>query len=140
VSTDDVVLNKAAAIERCIRRVREVYAGNPANLHDDLTKQDSIVLNLQRACEAAIDLAMYLVRRGRLGIPQESRDAFRLLVGAGQLDAALAERLLRMVGFRNVAVRDDTKLDLAIVRAIVEKQLDDLLRFSSAAIRATSSG
>jgi uncharacterized protein YutE (UPF0331/DUF86 family) len=140
VSTDDVVLNKAAAIERCIRRVREVYAGDPANLRDDLTKQDSIVLNLQRACEAAIDLAMYLVRRGRLGIPQESRDAFRLLVGAGQLDAALAERLLRMVGFRNVAVHDYTRLDLAIVRAIIEKHLDDLLRFSTAAIRATSSG
>ncbi len=140
MSTDDVVLNKAAAIERCIRRVREVYAGDPANLDDDLTKQDSIVLNLQRACEAAIDLAMYLVRRGRLGIPQESRDAFRLLVGAGQLDTALAERLLRMVGFRNVAVHDYTQLDLAIVRAIVEKHLDDLLRFSSAAIRATSSG
>ena len=45
-----------------------------------------------------------------------------------------------MVGFRNVAVRDYTRLELAIVRAIIEKQLGDLLRFSSGAIRATSSG
>ena len=140
MSTDDVVLNKAAAIERCIRRVREVYAGDPANLRDDLTKQDSIVLNLQRACEACIDLAMYLVRRARLGIPQESRDAFALLAAAGQLDAAVADGLVRMVGFRNVAVHDYTRLDLEIVRAIVERHLDDLLRFSSGAIRATSRG
>jgi uncharacterized protein YutE (UPF0331/DUF86 family) len=137
VSTDDVALNKAAAIERCIRRVREVYAGDPSNLSDDLTRQESIVLNLQRACEASIDLAMHLVRRARLGIPQESRDAFDLLVGAGRLEPGLAESLKRMVGFRNVALHDYTRLDLAIVRAIIEKHAEDLLRFASAAIRVS---
>jgi hypothetical protein len=50
---DDVILNKAAAIERCLHRVREVYADDDRNLREDLTRQDSIVLNLQRACEAA---------------------------------------------------------------------------------------
>jgi uncharacterized protein YutE (UPF0331/DUF86 family) len=138
VSTDDVVLNKASTIERCLRRVREVYAGNPANLSDDPTKQDSIVLNLQRACEAGIDLAMHLVRKHRLGIPQDSRDAFDLLARSGRLDSRLADSLKRMIGFRNVAVHDYTRLDLAIVRAIVEKQMDDLARFSSAAIRGAS--
>ena len=86
---DDVILNKAAIIERCVQRVRHVYADDPSNLTTDLTRQDSIVLNLQRACEAAIDLAMHLVRRYQLGIPQESRDAFDLLVTSGRLDADL---------------------------------------------------
>lgn len=72
---DDVVLNKAAIIERCIARVREEYAGDEQNLVANITRQDSIVLNLQRACEAAIDLAMHLVRERHLGIPQETRDA-----------------------------------------------------------------
>ena len=119
-----------------LRHNFSVYAGNPANLSDDLTSQDSIVLNLQRACEAAIDLAMHLVRKHRLGIPQDSRDAFDLLVAAGKLEAPLAESLKRMVGFRNVAVHSYTRIDLAIVRAIIERHADDLLRFSSAAIRA----
>lgn len=55
---DDVILNKAAIIERCVARVREEYADDERNLTDNLTRQDSIILNLQRACEAAIDLAM----------------------------------------------------------------------------------
>ena len=135
---DDVILAKAAAIERCVRRVREVYAGDPANLTDDLTRQDSIILNLQRACEAVIDLAMHLVRKGRLGIPQDSREAFDLLVSERRLDAKLAESLKRMVGFRNVAVHDYIRLSLAIVRAIIEKHLDDLVRFSSEAVRKAS--
>ncbi len=138
MSTDDVALNKAASIERCIRRIREEYAGKPSNLSDDQTKQDAIVLNLQRACEAAIDLAMHLVRRRRLGIPQDSREAFDLLVRAGALEPILGETLKRMVGFRNVAVHDYTRLSLPIVRAIVENHLDDLLAFSGAAIRGES--
>ena len=72
---DDIVLNKMEMINRCIKRVHEVYEGNPANL-DDYTKQDSIILNLQRACEASIDLAMHVVAVKRLGIPQNSRDSF----------------------------------------------------------------
>ena len=127
---DDVVLNKAAIIERCVRRVREEYADEAGNLRENLTRQDSIILNLQRACEAAIDLAMHVVRDRRLGIPQESRDAFELLRDAGLLSADLAERMMKMVGFRNIAVHDYRKLDLDIVRGIVTDHLGDFLEFS----------
>ena len=64
---EDVIVNKTSIIERCLRRVREEYDDDPANLHDDITKQDAIILNLQRACQAAIDLAMHLVREHGLG-------------------------------------------------------------------------
>jgi len=36
------------------------YEGHPNNLKD-FTKQDSIILNIQRACETSIDLAMHIV-------------------------------------------------------------------------------
>ncbi len=94
------------------------------------------MLNLQRACEACIDLAMHRARRHGLGVPQDSRGAFDLLVDAGRLDAALADALEAMVGFRNVAVQDYTRLDLAIVHAIVERHTNDLLAFASASLRA----
>lgn len=132
---DDVVLNKAAVIERCAQRVREEYADDDANLTADLTKQDSIILNIQRACEAAIDLAMHLVRKERLGLPQESRDAFDLLSRTGKLDSSLAAALKRMVGFRNVAVHDYQRLNLDVVRAIVVSHLADLTSFGRLAIR-----
>jgi uncharacterized protein YutE (UPF0331/DUF86 family) len=136
VSTDDVTLNKAASIERCLARIRAVYAGKPANLNSDLTRQESILLNLQRACEAAIDLAMHRVRRDKLGIPQDSRDAFDLLVRAGMLEPSIAEGLKRMVGFRNIAVHDYTRLDLEIVRAILDRHLGDLEQFAADSVRA----
>ena len=136
MSTADVALNKAAIIERCVRRAREVYAGDEANLTSDLTRQDSIILNIQRACEAAVDLAMHLVRMHRLGIPQESRDAFDLLATAGKLEPELAAVLKRMVGFRNIAVHDYQRLNLDVVRAILQRQLDDLLAFAQLGVRS----
>jgi len=127
---DDVVLNKVSVIERCLARVREEHGGDDGVLARDQTKQDSIVLNLQRACEASIDLGMHLVRQARLGIPQDSRDAFDLLVPGAGLDAELAGRLKRMVGFRNVAVHDYQTLNLDIVRAIIHDHLADLTAFA----------
>ena len=58
---DDVILAKVEIIERCLHRIREEYAGVPANLYDNWTRQDSILLNLERACQASIDLALRLV-------------------------------------------------------------------------------
>ena len=127
---DDVVLNKAAIIERSLGRVAAEHAGDDANLLANQTRQDSIVLNLQRATEAAIDLAMHLVRKHRLGIPQDSRDAFELLRRASRLDEPLAAELTKMVGFRNVAVHQYQQLDLAIVRMIVRERTADLRRFA----------
>ena len=128
---DDVLLNKAAIMERCLRRVAEEYAGTPARLLDP-THQDAIVLNLERACQAAIDAAMYLVAQDHLGVPQASADAFTLLEKAGRLDRGLAARLRAMVGFRNVAVHEYQKLNLEILQAIVESRGSDFVAFCAA--------
>lgn len=133
---DDVVLGKVEVIERCVRRVREVHADDPVAFRGDLTRQESVLLNLQRACEAAIDLAMHLVRVDRLGLPKASREAFDLLEGAGTLPADLARALRGMVGFRNVAVHDYRRLDLDVVESIVARHLDDLLAFTRIAVRS----
>ena len=135
---DDVVLNKVATLERCVARVREEYAGSPDNLVADVRRQDSIVLNLLRACETSIDLAMHVVRRRRLGIPQESREAFTMLRDAGLLEGGLTDRLMRMVGFRNVAVHQYQQLRIEALRDIVETRLDDLLSFARWALTTQS--
>jgi uncharacterized protein YutE (UPF0331/DUF86 family) len=131
---DDVLLNKVAIVERCLARIQDEYAGDERNLRENLTRQDSIILNLQRACEAVIDLAMAQVKDRRLGPPQESRHAFELLRDAGLIDGDLARRMPGMVGFRNVAVHDYRRLNLDVVNAIVTKRLGDFRDFTRRAI------
>jgi uncharacterized protein YutE (UPF0331/DUF86 family) len=122
---DDVSLNKAQIIERCIRRIEEEYGGDPANL-SNITRQDSIILNLLRACEAAIALAMHWVSEKGWGVPNTSREAFDFLVEHGAIEASLANRLKAMLGFRNIAVHDYQKMNLDILHEIIAKHLGDL--------------
>ncbi len=131
---DDIVINKIQTIERCIKRVLEEYRSNPENLHN-YTKQDSIILNIQRSCEAAIDLAMHLVSEKALGIPQSSREVFDIITETGYIDANLAGRLKAMVGFRNIAVHDYQKLNLNIVQEIIKNHLNDLKRFAEIVLK-----
>ncbi|REB05165.1 DUF86 domain-containing protein [Sporosarcina sp. BI001-red] len=126
---NDVILNKTAVIERGLSRIHEVYEGNRENL-TDYTKQDSIILNIQRACEASIDLAMHVVSERKLGVPKASREVFRFLQEAKLIEADLASSLMNMVGFRNIAVHDYQTLDLDILEAILEKHIDDFRSFS----------
>ena len=93
-------------------------------------------MNLQRACEAFIDLAMHAVRLRELGLPKDSRDAFTLLERAGLLSGQLAGRMKKMVGFRNVAVYDYRAIDWAVVRSILKNDLVEVREYSAHMVRA----
>jgi len=131
---DDVLLNKAATIERCVARAREEYAHDPATFASNYTRQDAAILNIQRACEAALDMGQHLIRREKLGIPQSARDVFALLAQGGWISAALAESLKHMVGFRNIAVHDYQTMQLPITVSIIEAHLDEFLQYSQAVL------
>ena len=138
LAMNDVILNKIATIERCVKRIHEVYEGNPGTL-SDYTKQDSIILNIQRACEASIDLAMHIVSERKLGVPKASREAFKLLQDAGLIDETLAKTLMNMVGFRNIAVHDYQALQLEILQAILEKHINDFTQFTKVVLEIEAS-
>ncbi len=135
---DDVLINKAATIERCVARAREEYFSDPATFATNFTRQDAAILNIQRACEAALDMGQHLIRRDRLGLPQSARDVFTLLAQAGRIEKPLAEGLQRMVGFRNIAVHDYQTLQLPITVAIIEKHLDEFLDYSKALLQGAA--
>jgi len=132
---DDVLINKAAIIERCVARAREEYDKDPATFAADFTRQDAAILNIQRACEAALDMGQHLVRRERLGVPQSARDVFALLAQAGWVDAPLADAMKRMVGYRNVAVHEYQALQLPITVAVIREHLGEFTHYAKQLLR-----
>jgi uncharacterized protein YutE (UPF0331/DUF86 family) len=133
---DDVIISKAAIIERCVARAREEYAKEPATFATDFTRQDAAILNIQRACEAALDAGQHLIRNRRLGVPQSARDVFALLAAGGLINADLADKLKKMIGFRNIAVHQYQDLLVAITIAVITRGLDALLDFSRTLLRS----
>ena len=127
--TDDVLLAKLGHLQHALQRIRDVTGGNPDAI-DDIDIQDIVVLNLQRAIQAAIDLAAWYITRRKLGLPDTLKAHFTLLQQAGVIDAELARNLEAMVGFRNIAVHEYQRLDPAIIKAILREHLSDLETFS----------
>ena len=75
---NDVPLAKVASILKCLKRVQEDFESENA-FRNSITKQDAVVLNLQRACEASIDIANHIVKEKRLGLPKFARESLELL-------------------------------------------------------------
>ena len=114
--SDDVLLNKAATIERCVARAREEYTADPDTFASNFTRQDA-------------DMGHHIIRRESLGLPQSSRDVFAVLAHALWLEADTAEAMKRMVGFRNIAVHEYQTLLLPIMVNIIQFHLEDFLHF-----------
>ena len=123
------MLHKISFIERYKKRVLDVYAQNPENLKDFI-KQDSIILNIQRAIEACVFLAMYIVSQERLGLPQTTQEAFDMLQSNSIIDEEIANRMKAMVDFRNIAIRDYQDIDLDILQQIIDKHIEDFTSFT----------
>ena len=129
--TADVALGKLASIERCLGRIRSVTAGDP-NAVDDLDTEEIVVLNLQRAIQATIDLAAHLISGRPWGLPDSLKAHFQILADHGVVVPDLSRRLQAMVGFRNIAVHDYDRIDRDILKSIVRERLGDLEDFARA--------
>lgn len=135
---DRRILDKIETVERCVRRAREEYAGDPAGFASDVSRQDAAVLNIQRACEACIDIGNVLVRDHRLGLPRTNAEVFDLLAKADWIAPDPAGALRRLVGYRNVAVHRYVELSLEVTVAVIETRLDDCLVFTRAVLARLS--
>ncbi|MFH0992193.1 MAG: DUF86 domain-containing protein [bacterium] len=130
----DVVFAKIGIIKRCLKRISLVTALDPNRL-DDIDRQDIFVLNLQRAVQAAIDLAAHIVASEGFGVPQDMKEHFRFLRDNTIIDHDLCEKMERMIGFRNIAVHEYQEINLDILRKILVSNLKDLEVFYTAIVK-----
>lgn len=121
----DVVLAKLGTIDRCLARIEEANGKRRADLLP-ADVEDITVINLQRAVQAATNLAIHVVATEGYGTPDSMADAFTLLERRGMIESELAENLRRMMEFRNRSIYEYTSIDPDIVQGIVENRLGDL--------------
>lgn len=129
----EIVLAKVTTIDRCLARIAEVGSGRGGAL-TPVDIEDITILNLTRAAQATIDLATHVVTTEAYGLPDSVGAAFDILAKHGIIASDLAERMRRMVGFRNIAVHDYQTLDPNVIQSIVRRHLEDLRAFARAII------
>ena len=131
---EDLVYEKVRNIQNCLKRIRDVTHHDPNSL-DNLDVQDIFTLNLQRAIQSALDLASHVVASEGLGLPENLKENFVLLGKSKIISKEQAKHMENMVGFRNIAVHEYQKLDVNVLKSILQHNLKDLEEFYSAVVR-----
>jgi len=133
-----VLAERAAAIRRHLARVAEKLPASAADLAASSDASDAVILHLWQATQIAIDLAVSACVAHGAGTPQSYADAFRRLEAALFIEPALADRLVRAAGFRNVVAHAYENIDMVRVHGAARSGPADLLAFVAALDRASN--
>ena len=124
-----VLAERTMAVQRHLARVADRLPASRAGLQPATDASDAVVLHLWQATQIVIDVALGACLALRLGAPGSYADAFRRLQNAGIVEPALAARLVRAAGFRNVVAHAYESLDLKRVHRAAADGPADLLKF-----------
>lgn len=131
-----VLAERTLALERHLARVAEKLPPDADGLVASSDASDAVVLHLWQATQLAIDLAVSACVAHGAGTPQSYADAFRRLQTAGLIEGALADRLVRAAGFRNLVAHAYERLDMTRVHHAARTGPVDLRAFVAAIARA----
>jgi uncharacterized protein YutE (UPF0331/DUF86 family) len=128
----DLLAERVMVVRRHLVRVAERLPARASDLRPATDRSDAVILHLWQAVQVVIDLAVSACLRWNLGAPASYAEAFRRLAGAGIIDEALAGRLGRAAGFRNVIAHAYDQLDMTRVFRAATDGPRDLEAFLSA--------
>jgi uncharacterized protein YutE (UPF0331/DUF86 family) len=131
--TLEVILEKIESLRRCLLRIEEKAKLGKIYFLDNLDAQDVVVLNLERSVQLCVDMAAHIVARDEFSVaPNSMSESFQRLQGFGIVSEQQATRMIKAVGFRNLAVHEYAELDPEIVFKVATEHLDDFRSFVAA--------
>ena len=130
----EVIEQKLESLRRCLMRIGEKCPDVPDVLATDPDAQDIVALNLTRAVQLCVDIGAHLIAGKEIPPPETMGHTFDVLADLEYITPALAIRLKKAVGFRNIAVHNYQAIDWAIVHAIATRNLSDFSDFAKAVV------
>lgn len=122
----DLIMTKAASVEKCLNRIAYKSRVDLDTFLDDLDRQEIILFNIQMAIQNCIDIASHIISDEGLGIPGSTNDMFYLLEENGYLSRDLTEKMVKAVGFNNLMLHEHEKVEMDQVFTIARKNISDL--------------
>lgn len=127
----DLLQRKLEMLMRCLERIRSHKIETLEDLESNLDKQESIILNLQRAVQICIDIGNHLLLDYSI-TPVTMADTFKRMAEKELITETNASNMAKAAAFRNIAVHQYDILDNKIVLTIVKEHLQDFEDFAKA--------
>ncbi|MEN9558999.1 MAG: hypothetical protein RLZZ502_210 [Pseudomonadota bacterium] len=125
-----IVQSKLESLRLCVLRLEQKCPKTLALLEQDIDAQDILSVNLSRAVQLCVDLAMHRIAGMGQKVPPTMAGCFELLQKEEVLGIDLLNQLKRAVGFRNLIVHQYDEIDWAIVFQICTVHLNTFKQFA----------
>jgi uncharacterized protein YutE (UPF0331/DUF86 family) len=135
-----LIEEKLEALRHCVQRLRNKCPEQAERLIQDEDLQDIIAINLARAVQLCVDIAVHIIAETDEHAPNTMAEAFEALHRLGVLSPTTAGKMKQAVGFRNIAVHSYEKIDWEIVQSICTHRLEDFREFSHSIVQAMERG
>lgn len=129
MSTLRVAENKISAVRKYLKILSEYKGFGQAEIVSDIHKKGALERYLYLAVQATIDLAEAIIAYKKFRKPTNMAEAFYILNEEGIITYELAEKMISMVGFRNIITHDYGKINYDIVYDILQNKLSDIEEF-----------
>jgi uncharacterized protein YutE (UPF0331/DUF86 family) len=127
---DPVILQKIDSLNRCIARIEEKRPASLSILQENIDLQDIVAINLERAVQQCVDIAMNILSFRELPVPSTMSEAFDELLQIGIINEDVCLNMKNAVGFRNAIVHAYRKINWSIVWDIISNRLGDFRGFA----------
>ncbi len=121
-----VILKKISYIRHNLSRLGDKVNISLESFKKDLDIQDVVLHNVQHAVQGCIDIGSHIISDEGWGVAGGLNEIFYILNEKGVIKRGLTERMVSMVGFRNILVHEYEDVDLDIVYNILHSRLKDI--------------
>lgn len=121
-----IILKKLSNVRHNILRLNSKLCFSLDDFKADFDLQDIVLHNLQLAIQGCIDIGSHIVADEGWGVAGSFSEIIYILQEKGVIDSDLTEKLVSMVGFRNILVHGYEDIELDIVFNILHNCLQDI--------------
>jgi uncharacterized protein YutE (UPF0331/DUF86 family) len=129
MSSLKVIENKKSSIQKYLSILQRYKKKSKKEIQDSIDLKGALERYLYLAIQSTIDLAEAIIAYKNFRKPSTMTEAFYILNEEGMISGALANRLAKMVGFRNIIAHDYEKMDYDIVINVLKHSLKDIEKF-----------
>jgi Uncharacterized conserved protein len=124
-----VIENKISYLEKYLGILKRYKQYSREQIEKDVDIKGMVERYLYLLTQSAIDLAEAILSLKNLRKPTTFSETFIILEEAKIIDGTLAEKMIKMVGFRNILAHDYAEINYDIVYDVLQNKLSDIEEF-----------
>ena len=124
-----VIENKISSIKKCLKILERYQRCSVQEIEKNVDIRGAVERYFYLVSQATIDLAGAIISFKNLRKPATMSEGFYILNGENIIPNELTEKLVKMMGFRNIIAYDYEKINYDIVYDILHQRLKDIEDF-----------